>query len=134
MKKLIFLDTSFIVALANSSDGRHKKASILAEKIENEEKIVSNVIIIEVLNILRKFKQGKLNQDVYRIIKDNFKIYEENIELYNNALKTQLKYKGKLGFADCIIIEVMKDMNINKIASFDRHFDGKEGIRRITIK
>ena len=58
---------------------------------------------------------------------------EEDIELYNNALKTQLKYKGKLGFADCIIMEVMKNMGINEIASFDRHFDGKEGIKRITI-
>jgi len=72
---LIFLDTSFIVAFANSCDSIHKKASILAEKIDQEEKVVSYVIILKVLNILRKSKEGKLNQDVYRFIKDNFKIY-----------------------------------------------------------
>lgn len=132
MKKLIFLDTSFIIALVNNSDGRHEKAVKLAKKIENEEKIVSHVIIIEVLNSLRKFKKGKLNQEVYRIIKDNFKIHEESINLYDIALKTQLKYHGKLGFADCIIIEAMKKLNINQIASFDQHFDGKEGITRIS--
>lgn len=131
VKKLIFLDTSFIVALANSSDGRHQKAVDLAQKIEHEEKVISNVIIIEVMNTLRNFKEGKLNEYVYRIIKDNFTIHEENLALYDDALMTQLKYKWKLGFADCIIIEIMKKSNINQIASFDKHFDGKEGIERI---
>ncbi|MDR1721813.1 MAG: hypothetical protein LBR24_02055 [Methanobrevibacter sp.] len=31
-----------------------------------------------------------------------------------------------------MIIETMKKLNINKIVSFDRHFDGKEGITRIS--
>jgi predicted nucleic acid-binding protein len=53
------------------------------------------------------------------------------MNLYDKALKTQLKYKGKIGFADSIIIEVMKALNINEIASFDEHFDGKEGLTRI---
>lgn len=131
VKKLIFLDTSFIVALVNSSDGRHQKAVNLAEKIEHEEKVISNVIIIEVMNTLKNFKEGKLNEYVYQIIKDNFKIHEENLALYDDALTTQLKYKGKLGFADCIIIEIMKKSNIKQIASFDKHFDRKEGIERI---
>ncbi|MCL2116138.1 MAG: type II toxin-antitoxin system VapC family toxin [Methanobrevibacter sp.] len=128
---MIFLDTSFIIALVNNSDGRHYEATELAKIIENEEKVISHVIIIEVLNSLRKFKKGKLNQEVYRIIKDNFKIYEESINLYDDALNIQLKYHGELGFADCIIIETMKRLNINRIASFDQHFDGKEGINRI---
>ena len=132
VKKLIFLDTSFIIALVNNSDGRHIEAVELAKKIETEDKVISHVIIIEVLNSLRKFKKGKLNQQVYRIIKDNFKIHEESINLYDDALKIQLKYHGKLGFADCIIIETMKRLNINQIASFDTHFDGKEGIIRVS--
>ncbi|MDR1773475.1 MAG: PIN domain-containing protein, partial [Clostridioides sp.] len=123
---MIFLDTSFIVAFTNTSDGRHKKAVKIAKEIQNEEKIISNVVIIEVLNILRKFQDGKLNQHVYQIIKDNFIINKEDIDLYDKAIITQVKYKGKLGFADCIIIETMKKLNINKIVSFDRHFDGKE--------
>lgn len=131
MKKLIFLDTSFIIAFVNNSDGRHVDAVELARKIENEEKVISHVIIIEVLNSLRKFKKGKLNQQVYRIIKDNFTIYEGSINLYDDALKIQLKYHGKLGFTDCVIIETMKRLNINQIASFDEHFDGKEGIIRV---
>jgi len=132
VKRLIFLDTSFIIAFVNNNDGRHGEAVELAKKIENEEKVVSNVIIIEVLNSLRKFKKGKLNQEVYRIIKDNFKIHIESINLYDDALRTQLKYHGKLGFADCIIIETMKKLNINQIATFDEHFDGKEGIYPIS--
>lgn len=129
---MIFLDTSFIIALVNNSDGRHEEAVKLAKMIENKEKTVSFVVIIEVLNSLRKFKKGKLNQQVYRIIKDNFTIHKESINLYDNALKIQLRYHGKLGFADCIIIETMKKLNINKITSFDTHFDEKEGIIRIS--
>ncbi|MCL2156396.1 MAG: PIN domain-containing protein [Methanobrevibacter sp.] len=129
---MIFVDTSFIIAFVNDNDGRHKEAVELAKIIENEEKVVSYMIIVEVLNNLRKFKKGKLNQEVYRIIKDNFKIQEESINLYDDALMTQLKYHGKLGFADCVIIETMKRLNLNQIASFDQHFDGKEGIVRIS--
>jgi len=131
VRRLIFLDTSFIVALVNNSDDRHNKAVKLASKIQNEEKIVSNIVIIEVLNILRKFKDGKLNKEVFRIIKDNFQIYLEDMGVYDDALNIQLRYKGKLGFSDSIMITIMKRMNIVKIASYDRHFDGKEGIVRI---
>ncbi len=127
---LIFLDTSFIIALVNTLDDRHDLAVSLAESIESEEKVVSNVVMVEVFNYLRKFKRGKVNLEVYRIIKDNFKIYEESMNLYDLALQTQLKYHGKLAFADCVIIEVMKKLNITEIASFDEHFDGKEGIIR----
>jgi predicted nucleic acid-binding protein len=132
VKKLIFLDTSFLVAFTNDSDGKHQDAVKLADMIINEEMIVSNIVIIEVFNSLRNFKQGKLNQKVYQIIKDNFTIYQEDMELYDNALLTQVRYKGKLGFADCIIIEIMKKLNISQIASFDEHFDGKEGIIRVS--
>ncbi|MDR0911976.1 MAG: PIN domain-containing protein [Methanobrevibacter sp.] len=128
---MIFLDTCFIVALANKSDGNHKNAQFLFKQIQTEDLVISNVIIIEVLNLLRKHKNGKLNKEVYMIMKDNFKIQDENLNLYDNALRIQLKYKGKLGFADCIILETMKRLNITKIASFDEHFDGKEGVIRI---
>jgi predicted nucleic acid-binding protein len=128
VKELIFVDTSFIIGLINTKDQWHNKAMKIAQKIEKEKKVVSNVIIIEVLNGLGKFDEGRLGEKIYRVIKDNFVIYEENRQIYDAALKTHLKYKGKIGYADCIIIEVMKDLEINNIISFDSHFDGKEGI------
>jgi predicted nucleic acid-binding protein len=125
---LIFVDTSFIIGFVNNKDQWHDKAMQIAKKIENEKKVVSNTVIVEILNGLGKFDEGKLSAKIYRIIKDNFIIHEENRQIYDVAVKTHLKYKGKLGYADCVIIEVMKSLGINEIASFDSHFDGKEGI------
>jgi predicted nucleic acid-binding protein len=120
-----------MIGFVNTKDQWHDNAMKIAKKIENEEKIVSNVVIIEILNSLGKFDNGRLVEKIYRIIKDNFIIYEENRQIYDAAVKTHLKYNGKIGYTDCIILEVMKELGINKIISFDSHFDGKRGIIRI---
>jgi len=129
---MIFIDASFIIALVNNNDIRHEKAVRLANKINDEEKIVSNIIIIKVFNILRKFNNGKLNKEVFRIIKDNFQVYNEDLDLYDDALNIQLKNKGKLEFTHCVKIAIMEKMNITKIVSFDKQFDRIDGISRIS--
>jgi len=37
----------------------------------------------------------------------------------------------RLPFFDCLYIELMGQLGIEKIATFDTHFDNKEGIVRI---
>ncbi|MGL6298334.1 MAG: hypothetical protein ACRC1M_04115 [Methanobacteriaceae archaeon] len=41
-----------------------------------------------------------------------------------------IKY-NRLGFFDCMYIEIMEDMKVTEIASFDKDFDNIEGIVRI---
>ena len=46
-------------------------------------------------------------------------------------METFLKYDGTLSFADAVSVEIMKDLGINQIVSFDSDFDKVDGIIRI---
>lgn len=44
---------------------------------------------------------------------------------------THLRYDGDLSLVDTILIETMKELNINEILSFGNDFDNKNGVIRI---
>jgi len=46
-----------------------------------------------------------------------------------NAMKAFLQYDGTLSFADSISVEVMKNLEIDKIVSFDSDFDKVDVVR-----
>jgi predicted nucleic acid-binding protein len=130
---MILLDTCFIVSFIVEDESDHEKALQISERLENKELVITNAILIEVMNLLTK----KLNRntkaivEVFNFIKNEFKIIYETKESTEKAMKTLVKYKAKIGLADAINIEVMKDLNIYEIVSFDPDFDNKENIVRI---
>ncbi|KZX17208.1 type II toxin-antitoxin system VapC family toxin [Methanobrevibacter filiformis] len=128
---MIFIDTGFIVGLVDSNDQWHNHAASLVSKINNEKRVICNAVIIESLNTIGKRLGSEAIKQLYINLKENFIIYNENRALYDKAVSTQIKYGGKLSLADSIIIEIMKELNITKIVSFDHHFDNKEKIVRI---
>jgi len=128
---LIFIDASFIIAFINKSDRWHENAVDLANFVENEERIISNLIITEILNSLGENIGGKSGKDIYDNFKDNYTIYDENRETYDLAIYTFRHFNGTIGFTDCVTLEIMKKLKINKIISFDSDFDKVKGIKRI---
>ncbi|MCL2116625.1 MAG: PIN domain-containing protein [Methanobrevibacter sp.] len=130
---MILLDTSYIVAFFAKVDKDHEKALEISEKINNEKLIITDAILIESINLLTKRlnRNTKRIFNIYKFLKHNIKIIYTNEELIERALQTVIKYKAKIGLADAINIEVMKDLNIYQIVSFDPDFSNKEGIVRI---
>lgn len=49
-----------------------------------------------------------------------------------SVMETLLKYDGTLSFADSVSIEIMRNLKINEIVSFDFDFDKVGGIIRIS--
>ena len=131
MKNLIFVDTTFFTAFVNNKDQWHEDSLRVAKKIENKSKIVSNLIISESITNVSKLLGGKIGKKLYYNIKDNYIIFEENRKFYDNAIHTLLHYEGTLSFADCLSLEIMRELKINKIVSFDSDFDKVKGIKRI---
>ncbi|MGL6297728.1 MAG: type II toxin-antitoxin system VapC family toxin, partial [Methanobacteriaceae archaeon] len=115
---MIFVDSSFLIALINNNDQWHSNAIKIAPEVKKTEKIVSNIIIIETLNLLGSLG-GKVGRDIYETINDNYVIYMENKAIYDKAITTFIHYDGTIGYADCVNIEIMKELGISKIASFD---------------
>ena len=130
---MILLDSCYIVSLVVDTEEEHERALELFEKLEGKELVITNVILIETINLLLKRlnKNTKAITEVYNTIKDEFKIIYENEELTERAMQTLIKYKASIGLADALNIETMKDLNIYEIFSFDEDFDNKEKVIRV---
>ena len=64
---MIFLDTSYFIALFNENDYFHERAVEINEMIKNEDKIISNLVITEVLTVIKQKKKVKNIQKIKEI-------------------------------------------------------------------
>ena len=127
---MIFIDASYIIALIVEKDQWHNDAVRLLEKLKSEDKIITEPMIIESLNLIGSCHGGKVGVKVFKYIKDNFTIFKSNT-LLEESLRYYLKFDGTLSLADCTAIHTMKENNIIEILSFDDDFDKVDGILRI---
>ncbi|MDZ4170611.1 MAG: PIN domain-containing protein [Methanobacteriaceae archaeon] len=128
---MIFIDSSFFIALILENDQWHGKALKLIPKLEKSQKMVSGLIISEAVTIVGSRAGGKAGKMIYDTIKDNCKIVDSDLSHYDSAIYTFLKYDGTLSLTDSVSVEIMKTFNISKIVSFDSDFDKVNGINRI---
>ncbi|MDR2623419.1 MAG: PIN domain-containing protein [Methanobrevibacter sp.] len=125
---MIFLDTDFLMSFFIDTEVNHKKTVRIYEKIKNERLIISNSIILEVMTVSNiKIKVSKeLLEKIYTKLNDGtFRIIED-IPLYDMTMKRQISYlPERISFFDCLYMELMQQLEINKIATFDKHFKNK---------
>jgi predicted nucleic acid-binding protein len=129
---VIFLDTNFLVSFYIDEEEEHKRANKIMEKIKNKEKIISRVIIAETVNLLNtklKIDKNKIEKTYNKLIED-YTLIEDHY-FYDNALRKTIDWERRLPYFDFVIISVMENLGIEKIASFDKHFDNIAGIVRI---
>ena len=131
MGKLIFIDSSFFIALSNQKDQWHEKAIRLLDKIETDKNcIVIDGVILETIAKVGYLGGGKKATLLYNNIKDNYIIHTTN-HLYDKAMINHLKYDGTLSLVDVLIVEKMKELRVSEIISFDKDFDKVKGIVRV---
>jgi len=134
---MIFFDSNVIVDcfIKKYSNGmenpRHKRAVELWKSI-SETKIISNLVRIEVINVLylKHGKDKELIKKVYNGLLNDFEIIEDS-EYYDYGFEKLYKSSGNLSLTDCIYLAVMEDYDIKKIVSFDPSFDDYKGVKRI---
>lgn len=127
---MIFVDSSFFIALAHKKDRWHLRAVELAGKLPDE-KLVTELIISESATTIGALGGGKAGVSVYEYIIGNCEVVFIDRELLEGAIPTYLRYDGTLSVADAVSVEIMRRRGIKKIVSFDRDFDKVEGISRI---
>ena len=129
---MIILDSSYFIGLIDQRDKWHKNAVNLKDYIDKEKKIVTDLIISEVLTVIGKRKGGKEGHILYQYFKDNCKILFSSEECIDNAEIIYLKFNGKLSLADSLSIHYMNDLSIHTIVSFDSDFDKVDNIMRVS--
>jgi predicted nucleic acid-binding protein len=128
---LIFLDSSYFIALAIDKDQWHKNIPQIHDQIEKQEQITSLLTLSESLNIVGSLKGGKAGKLLYEYITKTNKIIHPTENTSLNAIGKFLKYNGTLSYADVVSLEIMEEKGINTIVSFDSDFDKVKGIKRI---
>lgn len=126
---MIFVDTSFLIALLISTDHFHERALEISETI-NERKVINNIVLNETLNAFSG-KGGKIGKDLYNIILEMFDVEYLSPVDYEKAMDLFLHYDSSINYSDCTILTTMFQNNINRIVSFDRDFEKIEMINLI---
>ena len=127
---MIFLDTNYIVGLFVENDQWHKKAKEKEPYVQNKNKIITDLILSETLNLINKKIGVEATKEVYDYIVDNFTILRPNQKIHDKAIKILVKYHN-LSFADSVTIQLMNDLDIYEIVSFDSDFNNKDRIVKI---
>jgi predicted nucleic acid-binding protein len=127
---MIFIDASFVIAIASKADQWHERATELLPKLQNQERIISGLMVSEIITLIGAIHGGKAAKNVYNYIKDNYVIYKVE-DIYDEIIWDYIKYDGTLSFADSSAITIMKKLGIYEIFSFDSDFDKVNNLVRI---
>lgn len=126
MESKIFVDTSYVLALFNTSDEFHKQAKELKELTSRPNKVVTTeAILLEIGNALSK---QNLRQSCSAFIKgfyetENVEVVPITTPLIKEGLEFFDKRKDKdWGLTDCISFVVMKRYGIKDALAADDHF------------
>jgi predicted nucleic-acid-binding protein len=108
-----------------------KKLVEVNEIIKNEDKIISSLVITEVLTVLKqkkKIKNIERIKEIYNNILDSCSLIED-FDYYDKA--TEEYFNNEIGFYDSMYIVLVRELELDGLVSFDEHFDNREGILRI---
>ncbi len=131
----IFLDTFYLKALADKGDNAHSLAVNMVARLGNFRGVTSEMVLTELLNALCSRGQflrisairltSRLRNDKNTlIIPQTSEQFEQAFDFYKRRLD-----KG-YSLTDCASMQIMRQLEINEILTFDRHFQ-QEGFRAL---
>jgi predicted nucleic acid-binding protein len=125
--KFIFLDTSYLQALANPGDDLHQRAIEVTETLGAFVPVTSEMVLTELLNALsskgRYLRQIALeittklqNDSQVEIVLQTSELFKSAVEFYSQRLD-----KG-YSLTDCASMLIMRQKGIQDILTYDKHF------------
>jgi predicted nucleic acid-binding protein len=130
---LIFLDSSFIIALTDLDDQFHEKAVNILPSL-GAQRVISGLVISESVTAVGTRLGAKAARDVFEnLLYDSAtKTIFGSKRLYERAMTIYTKYGGRLSFPDSVTVRLMYDQKIKEIVSFDSDFDRIDRLTRIS--
>ena len=134
---MIFLDSSFIIALFNKNEIKnHDKAKKLLKNNPNLDKVpkaINSIVLNEVLNKLKKSYYDKQREQIISFLLNMDKIIFVSENDYKRAIKLYKKYDYSISYSDWLIILSMEKEGLTDIISFDNDFNKIKKINNISI-
>jgi predicted nucleic acid-binding protein len=121
----IFIDTSAFLALLNKEDHFHQIAKNTWEEINLSEEylISSNYVIIETISLLQK----RFGIEALRIFDNEVRpvidiIWIDQTIHHAGMVVVQTANHRKLSLVDCTSFEILRNLHVEKVFTFDSHF------------
>jgi len=128
---MIFVDSSFFIALVDRKDQWHPAAKAVLPVLTDETIIISDLIITESITIIGRRSGGKAGEQLYHYFIDNCEVIFTDEKILEGSMTVFLRYDGTLSVSDSASVFIMMKKNIDRILSFDSDFDKVAGIVRI---
>ncbi|MBI3653706.1 MAG: type II toxin-antitoxin system VapC family toxin [Acidobacteria bacterium] len=128
---IVFVDTFYLIALANPRDEWHEKAKAVGDSLGKSLQLTTESVLTEFLNFFCKsgpfMRQAVVEMvdavsQTTKVISQNHELFLCGLELYRSRLD-----KG-YSLTDCISMVVMQEYNITDVLTHDKHF-AQEGFR-----
>ncbi len=130
---MIFIDTSYFVALLDRGDKWHDRAKELSKQVEREELMTSGLVVAECMTLIGSRGGGRVARALYDFIFDNCRVVFITKELLLDAMDVFLQHDGAISVTDSASVALMSAHGIENIVSFSEEsdFDMMENIVRI---
>ena len=99
---MIFVDSSYFIAVANREDRWHGHAKRLTPRLEREDLLTTDLVLSEAVTGVGSVLGGKAGKETYDVIADNCSIEVATRDRCASAITTFLHYDGTLSFADAV--------------------------------
>jgi hypothetical protein len=134
----IFVDTSFFVALLNSSDTDHPQAVALQKQLAAEEtrKITTEYVLMELGDGLSRLRFRHLARQLLKLVyqDDTFEVIPSSSQLFAQALALfNERPDQEWGLTDCSSFVLMQALELDTAATADHHFQ-QAGFRALLLK
>ena len=128
---MLFVDSSFFIALVDKKDQWHPAAIALLPMLADKTILISDLIIAESVSVIGRRSGGKAGEQLYHYFLDNCILVFSDKTILKGSMSLFLHYDGTLSVSDAMSAFIMKERKITQIVSFDSDFDKVEGIFRI---
>ena len=124
MKSPVFIDTGYVLALVNTADEYHERASAVSRQIMPPF-VTTEAVLTELGNALSRARWRALG---YATIQDlradpNIEVVPVDSALFERALALYgARMDKEWGLTDCVSFMVMQERNSTQVLSTDRHF------------
>lgn len=136
--RVLFADTSYLIAIFNEADTHHDAAVALAERIEQGPPfsiLTTDAVLSEFLTFVAEsgpqtrrlaaqVVRGLLNDPEAEVVVQSRELFLRGLSLYERRLD-----KG-YSLADCLSFEVMRERGLWEALTADDHFE-REGFRAL---
>jgi uncharacterized protein len=133
--RLIFIDTSYLIAILDPKDDRHQRAKKVSTTLGDFQAVTSEMVLTEFLNYFsakgKNFRQLGIGVTDELKLAPNVEIVSQTTQQFEQARQFYRQRMDKeYSLTDCASMMIMRDRGIQSALTHDQHFQ-QEGFRAL---